>query len=350
MLPNNANMSGYRKKLLLDDDYLWIGTQGTGLYKMNLNDKTYVRFEKGEGKESINSNAVMDLFKNKNEKLFIATDGNGLNVLNTNTEEMSFYGFQSTEQTTLNSNALLCMLEDRSGNIWIGTYNGGVNIYKPTKNWFDFYVPSFSGTNDLSHQSILSIVQNKKGDILVGTDGGGLNSLNQNLNNFKSTSFIHDPDNKKSIAGNVVKTMLEDSNGQIWIGLFAGGLDLYHPSTNTFKHLMWWFPNVWSLAEKKDGKILVATLGDGLHVIDNQTKAINRPQFNSINSIPEIEANLMTVFVDKSDRIWIGSLENGLLMIDEAKGFVTCHSKFDRQITFKFSISNPQKSIIKLKS
>lgn len=339
MLPNNPNMSGYQKKLLLDDEYLWLGTQGTGLYKMNLKDKNYIRFEKGEGKRAISSNAVMDLLIIDDEKLFIATDGNGLNIYDKNTQEISFYGLQSTGQAALNSNALLCMLEDRTGNIWIGTYNGGISIYKPNKTWFDFYVPNLSGNNDLSHHSILSILQSKNGEILVGTDGGGLNWLNQNHDNFETSSFINNPTDPNSIGGNVVKTMLEDSKGQIWIGLFAGGLDLYNPTTKTFEHFMWWRPNVWSLAERKNGKLLVATLGDGLHVIDLQTKDITKFQFQSENIDHSIDKNIMTVFVDEMDRVWIGSLNNGLVMIDEKHN---TYAQFKHNPKDSFSISNDE--------
>ena len=79
---------------------------------------------------------------------------------------------------------------------------------------------------------------------------------------------------------------------------------------------MWWRPNVWSIEERKNGKLLVATLGDGLHELDAETKEISRFHSKSINLNGSIDPNIMTVFVDKLDRLWIGSFDNGLNIYD----------------------------------
>lgn len=318
VLSTNSNMSGFRKKMLLDDEYLWIGTQGTGLYKMNLKDKSIIHFVNGNGNGFMNSNVVMDLFKTKDGRLYIATDGNGLNIYDTTTKEMSIYEYHNNEEDGLNTNALHCLYGDRTGNIWIGTFNGGLNIYKPNKTWFNLITPYSSSISNFPHQSILSILQDRNGTILVGTDGGGLNFLNKNNDNFEASIFIQDPSNPNSIAGNVVKSLFEDSQGNIWVGLFAGGLNLFNPTTKSFQHFMEWRPNVWSITERKNGDLLVATLGDGIYIVDAETKEIRRfnPQMNVLNS--SIDHNIMTVFVDQSDRIWIGSLDKGLDIIDES--------------------------------
>lgn len=326
-LPNSPNMNGFRKTLLLDGEDLWVGTQGTGLYKMDLRDKSFVLFTKDDAERKINSNAVIDLFKTADGRLFIATDGNGLNVYNTHTERMSSYQYQAYEQAALNSNALLCFLGDRTGNIWIGTFNGGVNIYKPNKTWFDFYTPKATNKNDLPVQSILSIVERQNGQVLVGTDGGGLGWVNNG--NLEASRFIHDPANSGSIAANEVKTVFEDSEGQLWVGLFAGGLDLYNPDTKSFRHFFDWHPNVWSITEiKKTGKLLVGTLGDGLFTVDIHTKETERflPKSKVLNSLTD--NNITTVFVDNVDRIWIGSIDKGLDVMDESEG-IYYHFKFN---------------------
>jgi ligand-binding sensor domain-containing protein len=331
MLPNHPNMGGFRKKLFLDDEYLWIGTEGTGLYKMNLKDRSYIHFAPGNGKRTISSNVVKDIFKAEDGKLFIATDGAGLNIYDSATEDISIYNYQIEEKTALNSSALLCLWGDQTGNIWIGTYNGGINIYKPNKTWFEFFSPSLVGNNELQHRSILSIFQNDNNNILIGTDGGGLNWLNKNNDNYLTPSFKHDPTNPTSIAGNVVKTIFKDSQNRLWIGLFGEGLDLYNPETKSFQHIIDEQINVWSIAEKKDGKLLIATMGNGIRVLDPKTEKITF-------FYPELtEKNIMTVFVNREDQVWVGTAEYGLDIWDEGnKQFI--HYKYDPLDTF--SISN----------
>jgi ligand-binding sensor domain-containing protein/DNA-binding CsgD family transcriptional regulator len=312
MKPNDPNMSGFRKKLLLDDDYLWIGTEGTGLYQMHIKDHSYSHFAKGKAQGALHSNVVRDIHKLKDGRLFIATDGGGLNVYPTLSGEMSNYTYQMGQKTALNSNALFCLLEDRANNIWIGTYNGGLNIYKPNKVWFELFAPTLLGSEELSHRSILSIFQSRKGTIWIGTDGGGLNSFDLENNRFSPPPFKYTPSVPASLAGNAIKTIFEDSQERLWLGLFGAGLDVYDPITQSFKHVLEGTTSIWSIAEQKDGKLWIATMGNGLGMIDPQTEEINF--FHHNQSVPNSlsDVNIMVVFVDSQDRVWIGTAENGL--------------------------------------
>jgi ligand-binding sensor domain-containing protein len=311
MLPNHPNMGGYRKKLFLDDEYLWVATEGTGLYQMNLKNRNYHHFAPGNGKRAINSYVVRDIYKAEDGRLFIATDGKGLNVYDGTTEEISTYTYQIEEKTALNSNALFCFLGDRTGNIWIGTYNGGINIYKPNKTWFEFLTPAIGQNDELKHRSILSIFQSQDNKIWVGTDGGGLNWLEEDKSQFSIPSFKHDPSNPSSIAGNVVKTIFEDRQQRLWIGLFGKGLDLYDPKIGSFQHIIERSTNVWSIAEKKDGKLWIATMGDGIKVVDPKTQQITTFQPKLTDPYSLIDEHIMTIFVDREDQVWIGTADHG---------------------------------------
>lgn len=339
MLPNHPNMSGYRKKLFLDDEYLWIGTEGTGLYQMNLKDRSYNHFAPGNGKRAINSNVVRDMYKAKDGSLFIATDGEGLNIYDAATGEITNYTYQVAEKTALNSNALFCFLGDRTGNIWIGTYNGGLNIYKPNKTWFEFFTPAMEQNDELKDHSILSIFQSRDGKIWLGTDSGGLNWLEQDNNQFSTPSFKNDPTNPNSIAGNVVKTIFEDSQKRLWIGLFGEGLNIYYRTTNIFQPFPIGTTNVWSIAERKDGTLWIATMGDGVKVIDPKTQEIVafKPELKDPNSLADV--HIMTVFVDGEDQVWIGTADNGLDRWDDEKGHFI---HFRHHPSDSFSLSNDE--------
>ena len=47
---DSKTMSGYRKQLLLDGEDMWIGTEGTGLHKINLNDYSFNEYREGNTK------------------------------------------------------------------------------------------------------------------------------------------------------------------------------------------------------------------------------------------------------------------------------------------------------------
>lgn len=272
MQADRPNMAGYRKKLFLDDDYLWLSTEGTGLYRMNIKDRSYTHFSPDSDDKYLNSSVVRDVIKSDDGRIFIASDGKGLSIYDPENEKIVSHSYVYDENNTLNSNALLCMMKDRTGNIWIGTFNGGVNIYKPSKTWFELYKPSSQGSNDLKHRSILSIAQTENARLLLGTDGGGLNWLNNNSEQILSPLLMNDPANDLSIAGNVVKTIFQDNQDMLWIGLFGEGLDLFDPLTQTFSHVIDEQINVWSIDQKSNGELLIATMGSGIIALNPNTK------------------------------------------------------------------------------
>lgn len=311
MQADRPNMAGYRKKLFLDDDNLWLSTEGTGLYRMNIKDRSYTHLSPDSDEKYLNSDVVRDVLKSDDSRIFIASDGKGLSIYDPETEEIVSHSYEYDENNTLNSNALLCMMKDRTGNIWIGTFNGGVNIYKPSKTWFELYKPSSQGSNDLKHRSILGIAQTKNAKLLLGTDGGGLNWLSSNSEQILSPLLMNEPENDLSIAGNVVKTIFQDNQDRLWIGLFGEGLDLFDPLSQTFRHVIDEQINVWSIDQKSDGELLIATMGSGIIGLDPNTK--KRRVFDS----QIVSPNIMKVYIDQEARTWVGTAYDGLLVYSD---------------------------------
>jgi ligand-binding sensor domain-containing protein/DNA-binding CsgD family transcriptional regulator len=323
MLANNPNMSGFRKRLFLDDEYLWIGTEGTGLYRMNCQDRSYIHFAAGKEKNSLSSNGVRDIYKTESGHLFIATDGGGLNVYDPISGEFSVYTNLKERKKGLNSNALYCFWGDRTGNIWIGTYNGGINIFKPGKIWFERFAPNLVGSEELQNRSILSLMQSSDGKIWIGSDGGGLNWISPEDNRFSMPPFKNNPSLENSISGNIVKTLFEDSNEQMWVGVFGEGLDRYNPATEKFDHILTYPTSVWSIAERKNGKLWIATMGDGIVVLDPETleRSYYRHDPNDPNSL--VDLSVMVVFVDRDDQVFLGTANHGLdIWVEDQEKFM----------------------------
>ena len=331
---NSPNMNGYRKKLFLDGDFLWVGTEGTGLYRFDIKNQEYEHFTNGNGPKDLTSSVVRDIHKTSDGRLFIATDGGGLNIYDDSTGNI--LKFQAGGINALNSNALLCFWEDRTGNIWIGTYNGGINIYKSQKVWFEFYVPNLLKGEKLDHRSILSLHQTKNGNIWVGTDGGGLSLFDPESQSFTSTINNANLLNGNSLDGKVVKSIFEDSKGRLWFGYFGTGFNIYDPKTKSFAENKKIFgvsnpnlgSNVWAIAERKNGEIWVGSIGNGISVIPPNSPFFETylPDPKDPNSIGG--ANIMTIFIDREDRVWIGTGDSGLdIWNDQTKTFQ--HFKHD---------------------
>jgi ligand-binding sensor domain-containing protein/DNA-binding CsgD family transcriptional regulator len=334
------NLNGYQKALLLDDkNNLWIGSDGTGLYQMNLTTFLFKHFGAQNDGKSVNSNAVMNMVLNKKNELLIATDGGGLNVFNAETNTFSVYKSDSNDKGNLNTNALYDVCLDSTNNVWVATFNGGVNTHKAHQIRFDYFSYTGHKVNELNNRSVLGLCQTANGSVFIGTDGGGLNVFNRKNNTF---SVVNNPNN---VQNNVVKTLFEDKQRRLWLGYYNGGLAFYNRQNGTFKHylsnpldpLSISNNSVWGIAEEASGQLWIGTLGNGVNLFNSQTEKFQH--FNSKNNDPTSLSHdaIMTVFVDKKDRVWVGTEHSGLNLFNREKNNFT---RFQHQKSDPLSISS----------
>jgi ligand-binding sensor domain-containing protein/DNA-binding CsgD family transcriptional regulator len=319
------NLNGYQKSLLIEGDNLWIGSDGTGLYQLNLSTNIIKHFGAQNDGKSVNSNAVMSLALNKNKELLIATDGGGLNVFNAELNTFKVYKNDNKNNGSLNTNALYDVCVDADNNVWVATFNGGVNTHKAHQIRFDFFNYTGNRANELNNRSVLGLCQTTDGSIFIGTDGGGLNLFNRQNNSF---SFINNPN---KIQNRVVKTIFEDKEKRLWLGYFNGGLALYNRQNQSFKHylsnpsdpLSISNNSVWSIAADSSGQLWIGTVGNGVNLFNPKTEKFQH--FNSsINDPTSLSHDgIMVVFADKKNRIWIGTEHSGLNLFNREKNNFT---------------------------
>ena len=133
-------------------------------------------------------------------------------------------------------------------------------------------------TNDgLSQGMVNSIIQDKKGFMWFASNDG-LNRYDGN----KFTVYKNDPNDVNSIAENFIRYLFEDSEGRIWIATAGNGLDLFDPLTETFIH----FKNIvkdpntisdnsiTSIGEDATGSIWIGTLHGLNRLRVQQRKAV----------------------------------------------------------------------------
>ncbi|MFK7923895.1 MAG: two-component regulator propeller domain-containing protein [Bacteroidia bacterium] len=327
LIQGQSNMAGYRKSLCLDGNSLWVGAEGSGLYKLDIQDKSFEHFAYENGKLDLSSNGIRDLYKSENGQLLIATDGGGLNVYDELNDSLYVFRHSSEKINSLNTNALLCFAGDRSGNLWVGTFNGGLNVYKAHKTWFEFISPDDQPSDQLQRRSVLAFCQSHDEKIWVGTDGGGLYQFEPTDNTFSRLVIKDDPALELLLTQIVAKTIIEDSRGMIWIGTFKEGLIRYDPQKQTIEQYQYQFWNpkslgsnlVWSIDEAKDGQLWIGTLGGGLSVWDPKADdfTVYRPSDSSASTLADVD--IMAVLVDLDDNVWIGTGDKGLNLWDDAK-------------------------------
>ncbi len=342
MLQNNAGQ-------------MWIGSE-TGLY---LYDPTVNRYSKHytEHAGELSAQDVMTLCFDKQQNLWIGTDGGAISILNNATGTFSYIK-SGQEKDQVSSEAVYSIIRDKENRMWIGTIKGGCNVFDEQKNNFVTVANDPYKTNTLSSNFIYSFFEDKEGDILVGTEGGGLSVWNRSLNTFKNYRF--QAGNASSISHNIVSSILQDYTGALWMATYGGGINRFNKSSGSFERFRCINDatgeenrNAWLMYEDKAKTLWATTFINGpLYFFDrslnrfvvfdqrvndlvslledskgqlwggNTISFIRIDRKNKQHQFYNLGKPVRAIFEDSKKNLWIGLEGGGLVLFDAVKGSI----------------------------
>lgn len=303
--------------LKAENDHLWIGTPN-GLMKYHIpSDQYQDAFTEENGK--LPYNKVSGLFLDKYGKLWVATNGGGINVIDTKNNEVVESIAPGNSNYSLTSGSVNAIYEDTEGRKWIGTLRGGINIIDPKKDRFQSVLHEPLNANSLVSNFIFSLCEEPDGTIWVGTDGGGLSRWNRKANQF--TNFVHQAGQPGSLSDNFVTNVCCDKDRNIWVSTFWGGVNRYDRHTNSFRHYQFFdkkseTPNntVYLLYKDNEDALWAGTLGKG--ALCNGSLYQYDKEKDVFRLFDEKLTDLFAMQDDRSGNLWAGNLRN-LIKIDK---------------------------------
>lgn len=210
----------------------------------------------------------------------------------------------------LSFNSVLCIIEDHDGLIWIGTREG-LNKYNSVDNII--YKNKFGDSLSLSNNQINCIYESLTNDLWVGT-ANGLNRYNRNRNDF--SQFLVAPDST-GISNGYVKCIVQNTDSNIWVGT-SYGLNIFKQNCNCFQHIQIEEPpslcnNIIALFRDAQNRIWLGTKG-GLFVWENNK--FKKIEFQSeLKDIPNSN-EIRDIKQDKTGLMWIATEEDGIYSFD----------------------------------
>ena len=201
---------------------LWVGTEGSGLFKINLQTKEVTNYTNIPGKKnSISSNYIRSLTLDSQNTLWVGTI-NALNIYNEKDDSFERYTSDLQQSGSLSQTSVRNIFMDSQGGMWLGTYYGGANYYHPLKNRF-YNMQYVAKENSLNCNTIGCITEDSRQGLWIGTNSGGVNHYNP-----KTQRFTHYTQ-KDGLASNDIKSIyIDNTQNLIYIGTHTGGLSILH--------------------------------------------------------------------------------------------------------------------------
>lgn len=324
-----------------NNEYLWIGTWGKGLYLFNKNDRSTTHFYNDpDDSTSIPSNRITKLAKDSLNNLWIGTFGGGLSRMKQfdKSEPAKFFNYKHLIDSTysLSDDKIISLLVDHKNSLWVGTFHGGLNIldsaqFALTPPEVEFRIYHFVGRDDkgLSTNSVMAIKEDESHNKWIGTFGGGLHKFRYPDNSI--TTFTNNPFDENTIADNDILSLLVDNSGVVWIGTHLGkGLSKLERNSVKFSMLQRQRGNsnslnddvVWAVYEDTTNVLWIGTYRGGLNKYDRRTGAFTYyTSSDDINSISD--DHVRAIKEDNSGNLWIGTYGGGLNHFDKTTGIFT---------------------------
>ncbi|MCF1191052.1 ATP-binding protein [Mangrovimonas sp. AS39] len=168
---------------------------------------------------------ITDFSSDKKGNLFLATDGDGLYLLNKNFNVVDHFIDDPDDQNSLNSNGIYDIEMGNEGILWIATYGGGVNYYNSNKLPFIKIQHELNNEHTLITDFTRAIAQDSNGNVWFGTKKG-LSVWNVAKNSWKNFKYLS-PNPQK--AEDIVLS-LEADGEYMWAGTYNNGLFRIHIS------------------------------------------------------------------------------------------------------------------------
>ena len=247
---------------------IWVGTGGGGINKFDPDRKPFFHLGMDLVRDGRRYTKIRSIVRDQSNLLWIGTEGGGLFKEFRNSEEGAEPGFRSiglshsifvleevhdskgirllagspvqpflqevrvagSEHEISNVDSMrwsvFSLLQDRDSTLWLGSYNWGLFRKENEKNRYEQFVNHPEDRTSLANNIVRSVIQDRGGHIWIGT-ANGLSILPAFQTRASKPAFInyhYVAGDSTSLSHNYILDLHQSKGGEIWIGTFGGGV------------------------------------------------------------------------------------------------------------------------------
>ena len=236
---------------------LWISFYNNGI---RVYEKDWTLIKTYTTRNSDLSNDLALCFTEKDSKIWVGTDGGGVNIIDPENDSIKVISHVSGDASSFPAHSIKTIYTDNYGNIWAGSTRDG--LIRVTQSGMKTYSDSHIGmSSGLSNPSAICLFQEDDDrTIWIGTDGEGLNRFDPVSNRF--THY-------KSTLKTKVISIATYSETELALSLYADQIWLFNKNTGALRpmplnddeieYFMKYTGRSLILANGKDGSLYLLT-------------------------------------------------------------------------------------------
>lgn len=272
---------------------LWIISERHELFFLDKNGKLNTHIPGTEGL------LAQDIRQDSKGTLYLATKGQGV-------YQMTPGARSFTKIAQIGNLPIKTIYTSKNDRLFIGCDGEGISLYDPTFKMV-YTNPFFSSQTNLSKSKVENIIEDKQGNIWFSMMQKGVFMQPQGLYDFGYMGFRSG--NHNLIGDNCATSVLIDKDNHIWVGTDKDGI--YQLAPNTKNCLGHYLPQATILGICQDlkGRIWIGTYENGVGVLDGSGN------YHPLD-IKELE-NIGTFDIkcDKWGYVWFATMGKGIFCI-----------------------------------
>ncbi|KAB1067281.1 response regulator [Tamlana haliotis] len=300
---DHINTTNYSALKSSKDGTVWLGSYGAGLFFKPPGSHTFQKFTHPKLPENLN---IEDLLVDRKNRLWIATYGDGIFVINKETQEVKNYKANKSNPFALQYNDMLSLFEDNTGVIWCGSDGTGASYY-------DEYLIKFNILTNkqvpqhINVDMVRSLSADDKNNIWIGTYSTGLTRFNLKDKTCKTFTTKN-----SSLSTNRIISLNYFDN-ELWVGHQVHGLNTLNPSGEFVKHPELQNYTIWNIVAETGDKRWFSTEQHGV-ILYEKNKGILKA-FNKSNT--NLPTNNIRALAKQNDSIiWLGADNVGVYRLN----------------------------------
>ncbi|MBC7388815.1 MAG: SpoIIE family protein phosphatase [Opitutaceae bacterium] len=285
---------------------MWVGTDNGGLYCFNQAEEAPSHFlVNAKDPNSISSNTVYAINQIEPDLMLFGTFNGGLNMINGYRHKFNTISDKGEPGKVLNHGSVLDICATSNGKIWIGTDGGGLNLYDPKNQTFTYFSKE---NHKMPHSSVArSVYVDSKSRIWSGSYAGGAAVFDSTFRHLKTFSL----ESKDRINSDHAWCITEDLKHQIWIGTLNNGIERISKDLSRIDHFCYDEVDHSGLRTTRVEQMLVDkkgtlwVLAETLHYFDSISNKFQEYKYPGV----KLPGSLFDICLDNSGNIWIGGGE-----------------------------------------